>query len=93
MRPEEIAQSEARVDQGQQDFAKPIQVIRRMTSTYQGPQAGEEFASPGQAAQAFRRDNGAIVRRGGNWPYSTDMISCRRAGLSWLCSNREDWKR
>jgi len=66
-------------DQGQQDFAKPIQVIRRMTSTYQGPQSGEEFASPGQAAQAFRRDNG--------------LISCRRAGLSWLCSKQGDWKR
>ena len=66
LRPEEIAQSEARVDQGQQDFAKPIQVIRRMTSTYQGPQSGEEFASPGQAAQAFRRDNGAdFVPEGG----------------------------
>jgi len=66
LRPEEVAQSEARVDQGQQDFAKPIQVIRRMTSTYQGPQSGEEFASPGQAAQAFRRDNGAdFVPEGG----------------------------
>jgi hypothetical protein len=66
LRPEEVAQSEARVDQGQQDFAKPIQVIRRMTSTYQGPQAGEELASPGQAAQAFRRDNGAdFVPEGG----------------------------
>jgi hypothetical protein len=54
------------VDQGQQDFAKPIQVIRRMTSTYQGPQSGEELASPGQAAQAFRRDNGAdFVPEGG----------------------------
>jgi hypothetical protein len=62
----EIAQSESRVGQGQQDFAKPIQVIRRMTSTYQGPQAGEEFASPGQAAQAFRRDDGGdFVPEGG----------------------------
>jgi hypothetical protein len=66
LRPEEIAQSESRVDQGQQDFAKPIQVIRRLTSTYQGPQSGEELASPGQAAQAFRRDNGAnFVPEGG----------------------------
>jgi hypothetical protein len=66
LRPEEIAQSEARVGQGQQDFTKPVQVIRRLTSTYQGPQAGEEFASPGQAAQAFRRDNGApFVPEGG----------------------------
>jgi hypothetical protein len=66
LRPEEIAQSEARAGQGQQDFTKPIQVIRRLTSTYQGPLAGEEFASPGQAAQAFRRDNGAdFVPEGG----------------------------
>ena len=65
LRPEEVAQSEARVGQGQ-DFAQPIQVIRRMTSTYQGPQSGEELASPGQAAQAFRRDNGAdFVPEGG----------------------------
>jgi len=66
LRPEEIAQSDGRVGQGQQDFTKPIQVIRRLISTYQGPQAGEEFASPGQAAQAFRRDNGAdFVPEGG----------------------------
>jgi len=65
LRPEEIAQSEARVGKTQ-DFTKPIQVIRRMTSTYQGPQAGEEFATPGQANQAFRRDQGAdFVPAGG----------------------------
>ncbi len=66
LRPEEIAQSEARVDRGQQDFARPIAVTRGMTTTYQGPQYGEELATPGQAAQAFRRDAGAsFVPAGG----------------------------
>lgn len=66
LRPEELAQSEARVGQGQQDFANPIHVIKGMTSLYQGPQAGEVFAAPGQANQAFRRDSGAnFVPAGG----------------------------
>jgi hypothetical protein len=66
LRPEEIAQSEARVGRGQQDFARPIAVTRGMTTTYQGPQYGEELATPEQAAQAFRRDAGApFVPAGG----------------------------
>ncbi|MDI6854386.1 MAG: hypothetical protein QME75_12375 [Deltaproteobacteria bacterium] len=39
---------------------EPIEVIRRTTATYAGPRAGsEEYATPGQARQAFRRDLGA----------------------------------
>jgi len=44
---------------GQQEFAQPIAVTRGMTTTYQGPKYGQEYASSGQATQAFRREQGA----------------------------------
>jgi len=63
--PEETARSEARLGSGQQEFARPIPVTRGMTTTYQGPRYGEEFAAPGQAVQAFRREQGAAFVPGG----------------------------
>lgn len=38
---------------------QPIEVIRRLGVTYQGPNAAEEYGTVGQARQAMRRDIGA----------------------------------
>jgi len=60
----QAGKSRERFAAGQQDFAQPIPVTRGMTTTYQGPMYGEELATPGQAAQAFRREQGAKYKGG-----------------------------
>lgn len=55
----ELETAGQRVAAGQQEFAAPIPVMRGMTTTYQGPRTGTEYASEGQAIQALRREQGA----------------------------------
>lgn len=55
---EEAAAGEKRRQAGLQEFSEPIAVTRGMTTTYQGPRYGQEFATPEQAYQAFRRELG-----------------------------------
>jgi len=54
LQPQEITASKNLMASGQQEFAQPIAVTRGMTTTYQGPKYGQEYASSGQANQAFR---------------------------------------
>jgi hypothetical protein len=74
LKPEEMEAARGRVAAGQQEFAEPIPVMRGMTTTYQGPRAGAEFATEGQARQAFRREQGAEYVSPGLPPGMTHMM-------------------
>lgn len=44
---------------------EPVEIIRGTTASYAGPRAGEEYLTPGQARQAFRRDLGEAYQPAG----------------------------
>jgi len=62
---------------------EPIEVIRRLTSTYVGPRGGgEEYATIGQARQAFRRELGAGEYRPKGYTLATLKAPSGESALS-----------
>lgn len=60
---------EDRLDTGPgTNFSNPIQIIRGMQSTWQGPNPGEEFGSPLRANQAFNRQGQNLAVAAGTRP-------------------------